>query len=112
MAAGGNTVSLPKRDFYGSRLRCLLLTHQPSSVVAERLTELVEPFAVVDAEQDAAGHDFGPGSAGLGAAVATVDGDLGRLLDGIAALPHADDVFVVLVSDHGMMSAPADHPGS
>jgi hypothetical protein len=52
MAAEGNTLSLPKRDFYGSRLRCLLLTHQPPTVVAERLTELVEPFAVVDAERD------------------------------------------------------------
>ena len=57
---------------------------------------------------DNAGHNFGPGSAGVGGAVATVDQNLGRLLDGIAALPHGDDVFVVLVSDHGMMSEPAD----
>ena len=57
---------------------------------------------------DNAGHNFGPGSAGVGDAVATVDQNLGRLLDGIAALPHGDDVFVVLVSDHGMMSEPAD----
>ena len=45
-------VSLPERDFYGSRMRCLLLTNQPPPVVAEHLTELVEPFAVVDAECD------------------------------------------------------------
>lgn len=57
---------------------------------------------------DNAGHNFGPGSAGVGDAVTTVDQNLGRLLDGIAALPHGDDVFVVLVSDHGMMSEPAD----
>ncbi len=57
---------------------------------------------------DNAGHNFGPGSAGVGGAVATVDQNLGRLLNGIAALPHGDDVFVVLVSDHGMMSEPAD----
>ena len=57
---------------------------------------------------DDAGHDFGPGSAEVGDAVAAVDANLGRLLDGILALPHADDVFLVLVSDHGMMSQPAD----
>jgi predicted AlkP superfamily pyrophosphatase or phosphodiesterase len=55
-------------------------------------------------EVDLAGHDFGPVSSELGYAVATVDANLGRLLDGIALLPHADDVFLVLVSDHGMMS--------
>jgi predicted AlkP superfamily pyrophosphatase or phosphodiesterase len=31
-----------------------------------------------------------------------VDQALGRLLDGIESLPFAKDVFVVLVSDHGM----------
>ena len=57
---------------------------------------------------DLAGHDFGPGSSEVGDAVAIVDRNLGRLLDGIATLPHANDVFVVLVSDHGMMSQPTD----
>lgn len=57
---------------------------------------------------DGAGHGFGPGSDEVGAAIATVDGNLGRLLDGIEQLAHADDVYVVLVSDHGMLIAPAD----
>ena len=52
MVAQNETVSLPDRDFYGSRMRCLLLTHQPPTVVAERLTELIEPFGVVDASRD------------------------------------------------------------
>ena len=47
-----NLVSIPERDFYGSRMRCLLLTHQPDHVVAERLTQLVQPFAVIDPDTD------------------------------------------------------------
>jgi hypothetical protein len=47
-----NSVHLPQRDFYGSRLRCLLLTHQPPKIVAEQLTKLVQPHATVDADND------------------------------------------------------------
>ena len=57
---------------------------------------------------DGAGHGFGPESDEVGAAIATVDGNLGRLLDGIERLAHAEDVYVLLVSDHGMLIAPAD----
>lgn len=52
MPTRGKSVTIPARDFYGSRMRCLLLTHQPTAVVARRLTELVEPFALVDPDQD------------------------------------------------------------
>jgi predicted AlkP superfamily pyrophosphatase or phosphodiesterase len=41
-------------------------------------------------------------------AVATVDAALGRLLDGLDALEHGAEVYVVLVSDHGLMAAPDD----
>ena len=55
------------------------------------------------AETDYAGHRFGPGeSPELVRAVAQVDQALGRLLDGVDELPHGDQVFVLLVSDHGM----------
>ena len=55
------------------------------------------------AEADYAGHRFGPGDGPeLAGAVGQVDQALGRLLDGLDALPHGDRVFVVLVSDHGM----------
>ena len=55
------------------------------------------------AETDYAGHRFGPGrSPELAQAVAQVDRALGRLLDGLDELPHGDQVFVILVSDHGM----------
>lgn len=55
------------------------------------------------AEADYAGHRFGPGeSPELAQAVTQVDQALGRLLDGLDELPHGDQVFVLLVSDHGM----------
>lgn len=50
---------------------------------------------------DDAGHEGGPGTALLAAAIRQVDGYVGRLLDGIAALELADQVYVVVVSDHG-----------
>ena len=59
-------------------------------------------------EVDRAGHDFGPDSEEMRAAISIVDDALGRLLDGIEALPHGDKVNVVLVSDHGMMFVPAE----
>lgn len=57
---------------------------------------------------DGAGHDHGPRSAEVDAAVTNVDAALGRLLDGVAQLPHGDQVHMVLVSDHGMMFTGGD----
>ena len=52
---------------------------------------------------DQVAHRFGPEPGPeLARAVASVDGALGRLLDGVEALPHGSEVYVVLVSDHGM----------
>ena len=56
---------------------------------------------------DDAGHAFGPDSEEVRESVIKVDRNLGRLLDGIADIPHGDEVHVVLVSDHGMLIAPA-----
>lgn len=52
---------------------------------------------------DDVGHTFGPDSRQVKDAVARVDRELGRLLDGVEALPHGDRVYVVVVSDHGML---------
>jgi len=46
-------------------------------------------------------HWTGPDSPEAVEAIRRVDGWIGKLLDGIAALPHGDRVAVVLVSDHG-----------
>jgi predicted AlkP superfamily pyrophosphatase or phosphodiesterase len=42
------------------------------------------------------------------AAITRVDRQIGRLLDGIRDLPHGQQVFVLLVSDHGLASYRAD----
>jgi predicted AlkP superfamily pyrophosphatase or phosphodiesterase len=54
---------------------------------------------------DDAGHRHGPFAPEVDHAVASVDSALGRLLDGIEALPIRDQVYVLLVSDHGMAAA-------
>jgi hypothetical protein len=42
------TVTIPKKDLSGSRLRCLMLTSLPGSSVAKVLFSLVSPLATVD----------------------------------------------------------------
>jgi predicted AlkP superfamily pyrophosphatase or phosphodiesterase len=56
---------------------------------------------------DSAGHGFGPESAEVRDALATVDGHIGALLAGLAARDVLERVDVVVVSDHGM--AALDH---
>ena len=51
---------------------------------------------------DNAGHMHGPESPQVASAILAVDSALGRLLDGIQALPIRDSTYVILVSDHGM----------
>jgi predicted AlkP superfamily pyrophosphatase or phosphodiesterase len=55
---------------------------------------------------DGAWHFNGRDSPPTADAVARIDGSLGRLLDGIERLPHGDQVYVILVSDHGLLAAP------
>lgn len=56
---------------------------------------------------DDVGHAHGPDSPEVAEAVASVGGHIGRLMDGIQALPHGNRVYLVIVSDHGMMKAEA-----
>ncbi|HEX7240504.1 MAG TPA: ectonucleotide pyrophosphatase/phosphodiesterase [Longimicrobiaceae bacterium] len=69
-----------------------------------RLPEERRPHVVTlyMSDVDNAGHAHGPDAPQTAAAVRTVDAALGRLLDGIQALPVRDRVYLVLVSDHGM----------
>jgi predicted AlkP superfamily pyrophosphatase or phosphodiesterase len=46
-------------------------------------------------------HWYGPGSPESIEAIKRVDDQIGQLLDGIETLPIAEDVYIVLVSDHG-----------
>jgi len=51
---------------------------------------------------DNAGHRYGPDSSELNLALAGADSIVGRLMDGIAALPYGDRVNLVVLTDHGM----------
>ena len=57
---------------------------------------------------DGAWHNGGKDSPETAAAVARVDASLQRLLDGLDELEHGDEVYLVLVADHGLMPAPAE----
>jgi len=59
---------------------------------------------------DHATHKYAPESPQSRKAVERVDGYLGQLMDGIAALPVADDVYLMLVSDHGQARIRDDAP--
>ena len=59
-------------------------------------------------ETDNVGHNVPPDSPEMIEAVGLVDRMIGRLLDGIEALPHGDEVHIVVVSDHGMGAYFAD----
>lgn len=50
---------------------------------------------------DTATHEFGPGSVRGIDAIKTVDGYLAALIAGIGKLPFAEQVYLVVVSDHG-----------
>jgi predicted AlkP superfamily pyrophosphatase or phosphodiesterase len=53
-------------------------------------------------------HWHGPGSPESRAAIRRVDGQVGQLLRGIEELPHGDEIYVLLVSDHGTASYDPD----
>jgi predicted AlkP superfamily pyrophosphatase or phosphodiesterase len=59
-------------------------------------------------DTDHAGHDNGPESPELKAAVAHLDAVLGRLLAGLDARGLTDRVNIVAVSDHGMSETSSD----
>ena len=52
---------------------------------------------------DSAGHDYGPDSSQVASAVRRVDALIARLVNGLDRLPNRDQVFLVIVSDHGML---------
>jgi len=57
---------------------------------------------------DVAAHESGPGSPQAIASIQRVDGYLDQLMSGINELPIADDVYVVVVSDHGQSAVNPD----
>jgi predicted AlkP superfamily pyrophosphatase or phosphodiesterase len=66
-------------------------------------------FTLYFSDVDSAGHDFGPGSSGLRAAVQKVDATLGKLLAGLEQRGVLDKLNIIIVSDHGMVAVHPDH---
>jgi predicted AlkP superfamily pyrophosphatase or phosphodiesterase len=57
---------------------------------------------------DHAGHSYGPAAPQVDSAIARVDTVIGALMTGIANRGLAGRVDLIVVSDHGMTSTPAD----
>ena len=51
---------------------------------------------------DSTGHQFGPDAVQTETAIAEIDQLIGQLLDGVDQSPVSQEVYVILVSDHGM----------
>ena len=52
MSTSENEVKLKRKDLKGSRLRCLMLTSLSRKQIARCLTDLIQPYGVVDGETD------------------------------------------------------------
>ena len=61
-------------------------------------------------EVDDTTHRYGPDAPQTAVAVASVNRTLRQLMDSLAAMPFADSVNLVLVSDHGMATVRDDKP--
>ena len=72
------------------------------------LTERPHLVALYFEDVDVASHRYGPGSPESIAAIRDVDGHIGQLLAGLDELPVRDEVYVVVVSDHGQSRYAAD----
>ena len=55
-------------------------------------------------------HGFGPGSVQSISAIRRVDHYLDGLLKGIDELPYREDIYLVVVSDHGQLARKSDEP--
>lgn len=76
--------------------------------VDQVLTWLAQPepnrphvYTLYFEDVDDSSHWYGPDSAENIEAISRVDAYVGRLLDGLATLPFADQVNIILLSDHG-----------
>ena len=59
-------------------------------------------------EPDGDGHYFGPGSKDLGLTIEYLDSLVGVFVDAVQSLPIADQINIIVTSDHGMGSLSED----
>lgn len=87
---------------------------------ASRIDQVVEWLSYPDSARphlitlyfsmvDGAGHEFGPSSPEVAEAVAEADALVKQLREGLASLPHADQVNLIITADHGMDGYTADN---
>ena len=78
----------------------------------ERVSQLLEWLALPEDRRphmltlyfehvDDASHRYGPDAPETAAVIEKIDGHIGDLLDGIEALPFRDEIYIIVVSDHG-----------
>lgn len=66
-------------------------------------------FTMYFSDVDDAGHDFSPESTKTGDAVKKIDGEIGRLLEGLKKRKVYNKVNLIIVSDHGMAQVPSQN---
>lgn len=66
-------------------------------------------LALYFSDVDTAGHEHGPDSMEVGRAVAEVDTEVGKLIQGLRARNIYDQVNIIIVSDHGMATVVPTH---
>ena len=92
---------------------------EPRLTFAERVEETLRLLSLPEAERprlvmtyfdepDYSGHVHGPRSAETGAIVAQLDSLMGCLWRGIQALPHGQQVNLIVTADHGMTDVSDD----
>jgi predicted AlkP superfamily pyrophosphatase or phosphodiesterase len=77
--------------------------------LAQPRAERPQLITLYFSDVDSAGHAHGPDAPEVDEAIRRVDAALGRLLDGLDELPIREQVYLVLVSDHGMAAYTPDH---
>ena len=103
---------------WGGRLPTYSLPYDKAAPYAARVGQVLDWLQLPDAARphlvtlyfslvDTAGHDFGPGSAEVAAAVNEVDRHIGDLWRGIEAMDRPD-INMLVVSDHGMTTVESD----
>lgn len=100
-------------DWRGQGTRFRIAPFDGDRPTATKVDKLLEWLALPEAERprlimsywggaDSAGHDHGPASDEVLAALRAEDAELGRLLAGMDALDRWQRTTLILVSDHGM----------
>ena len=88
------TIITRRDQIWTSAARHIITTHKPRLLLMHLLT------------LDSVHHSYGPGSLASSSAMAFLDGQVARILDGLDAAGLRQRATVIVVSDHGFKTAP------